>query len=68
MNQTKVVVLVAMLMVAIGSWGLEHAGHGHDAWTTLMAPRHVFSFMGTVGSVVGAWVGRGLGGGKEAVA
>ena len=52
------ILLAAMLAIAISSWGLQHTGHDHETWTEILTPRHVFSFLGAVGSVVAAWVSK----------
>ena len=51
-------IFLSMLLVSTASWGLEHTGHGHFAWSDMFAPRHVFSFLGVIGSVLGAWLSR----------
>ena len=51
-------VLVAMLLVSVGSWGVQHVQHGHFTWGEFLAPLHVFSLLGVLGSVLGAWLAK----------
>lgn len=51
-------VLGAMLMCALGAWGIEHVGHEHFEWVDFLSPKHVFSFLAAMGSVLGAWLSR----------
>ena len=48
----SIVKFVSMLLVSVAAWGLEHAGHGHVTWGEMLAPPHVFSLLGVLGSVV----------------
>ncbi len=52
------VVFAAMLLVSVGSWGVEHTAHGHLMWSTFLRPEHVFSVLGVLGSVLGAWLSK----------
>ena len=49
----SIVVLVASLLIAIGSWG-----SGFSNWQQLREVPNVFSLLGVIGSVVLAWLGR----------
>ena len=51
-------IFASMLFVSVGSWGVEHAGHGHEAWIAMFTPQHIFSFVGVIGSVLGAWLSK----------
>ena len=55
---TSLAVFAAMLLVAIGSWGVGHTGHGHEKWSELLSPGHVFSLLGVIGSVLVAWLSK----------
>ena len=54
----SLVVFASMLLVAIGAWGLDHTGHGHDVWGEMLHPEHVFSLIGVLGSVLGSWLSK----------
>lgn len=54
----SIAILLSMLMVSIGAWGTEHASHGDITWSALRAPEHIFSVIGSIGSVVGAWLSK----------
>lgn len=47
--------LTLAILTALGSWGMQHTGHGHTDWLHLLDPRHIFSLVGVVGSVWGGW-------------
>ncbi len=49
----SIVVLLASLLIAIGSWG-----SGFSNWQQLREVSNVFSLLGVVGSVVLAWLGK----------
>ena len=55
---TSLAVFAAMILVSLGSWGVEHTGHGDRAWIELLSPEHIFSLLGVVGSVFGAWLSK----------
>ncbi len=55
---TSLAVFSAMFLVAVGSWGVEHTGHGDEGWSQLLSPGHVFSLLGVIGSVLGAWLSK----------
>ncbi len=52
----SVAILVSMLMVSLGAWGTEHSVHGDIDWGKPPSLDHVFSLMGSVGAVIGAWL------------
>ena len=58
----SIAVLLSMLMVSIGAWGTEHISHGDTTWSVLLAPEHIFSVIGSIGSsvvsVIGAWLSK----------
>ena len=54
----SIAVFFAMLLVSAGSWGVEHSGHDHVTWTELLQPEHLFSFLGVIGGVLGAWLSK----------
>lgn len=54
----SLVVFASMLLVALGAWGLEHTEHGHDLWSEMLRPQHVFSLIGIIGSVLGSWLSK----------
>ena len=54
----SIAILLAMLMVSIGAWGTEHVSHGATEWAELLTPEHIFSVIGSIGSVVGAWLSK----------
>lgn len=47
------VILVASLMIAVGSWGANH-----DNWSDLTQVSHVFELVGIIGAVLLAWLGK----------
>ncbi len=51
-------IFTSMLLVSVGAWGVEHAVHGDVMWREMLTPQHVFSFIGVVGSVLGAWLSK----------
>lgn len=54
-------VLATMFLVALASWGAEHAAHGHgDGWWELLDVTHLFSLLGVLGSVLGAWLAKSV--------
>ena len=54
----SIAILAAMLSASLGSWGVAHTGHGHAGWSDLLNPEHIFSLMGILGSVLGAWLSK----------
>lgn len=54
----SLVVFASMILVAIGAWGLDHTGHGHDVWSEMAQPEHVFGLIGVIGSVLGSWLSK----------
>ncbi len=58
----SIAILLSMLMVSLGAWGVEHVSHGDTTWSELLDPDHIFSVLGSIGSsvvpVVGAWLSR----------
>ncbi len=54
----SIAILLSMLMVSIGAWGTEHVSHGDIQWPDLLSPEHIFSVIGSIGSVVGAWLSK----------
>ncbi len=54
----SLVVLVSMLVVSVGSWGVQHTGHSHVTWSRFLEPAHVFSLLGVLGSVLLAWIAK----------
>ena len=53
-RRTRKGLFVAVLAV-VASWGVQHVEHGHEFWTELMDPTHIFSLLGVVLSVWGGW-------------
>ena len=51
-------IFASMILIAIGAWGVEHTGHGHDLWSEMLTPRHFFTLMGIIGSVLGSWLSK----------
>jgi predicted alpha/beta hydrolase len=51
--KVSIAVLIASLLIAIGSWG-----SGFSNWQQLKEISNVFSLLGVIGSVVLAWMGR----------
>lgn len=49
----KVLVLVAALFIALAAWG-----EGFESWKQLLEVRNVFALIGSIGSVVLAWLGK----------
>ena len=47
--------LVLALVAAFASWGVTHMEHGHEGWKELIEPQHIFSLVGVLASVWGAW-------------
>ena len=54
----SIAVLFSTLFVSIGSWGVQHVGHGHFTWLGLLSPEHIFSLLAVIGSVLGAWLSK----------
>jgi len=47
--------LLLAMVAAFASWGVTHLEHGHVAWKELIEPQHIFSLVGVLASVYGAW-------------
>ena len=58
----SIAILLSMLMVSLGAWGIEHVNHGDTTWCALLSPEHIFSVLANIDSavvpVVGAWLSK----------
>ena len=57
-GMASLAILVATLLVSVSSWGVQHVQHGHSTWGEFLAPVHVFSLLGVLGSVCAAWLSK----------